>query len=120
MNSIYFYKRITTQPKNPAERARLGSWQRDSDPIWSSDHFLPDLGTGFTVINGPGSSLHLMANPDPSGTAARGLMGALEQTPKPGEADTVVPETLTPNPQEARTSAEGRGGSPCTSTNSHG
>lgn len=71
MNSIHFYKQITTQPRNPAELALLGSWQGDSDPIWSDDHFLPGLGTGFTMINGPSSSLHLMANPDPSGTTAR-------------------------------------------------
>ena len=78
MNSIHFYKQITTQPRNPAELALLSSWQGDSDPIWSNDRFLPDLGTGFTMINGPSSSLHLMANLDPSGTAARWLVGALE------------------------------------------
>lgn len=78
MNGIHFYKQITTQPRNPAVLAVRSFWQRDPVPIWSTDHFLPDLGTGFTVINGLSSSLHLMASPDPRGTAARWLMGDLE------------------------------------------
>lgn len=78
MNGIHFYKRITTQPRDPAVLAVLSFWQTDPAPIWSTDHFLPDLGTGFTVIDGLSSSLHSMASPDPSGTAARWLMGALE------------------------------------------
>ena len=45
MNGLHFRKRITTQPRNPAVLALLGFWQGDSAPIWSTDHFLPDLGT---------------------------------------------------------------------------
>lgn len=78
MNGIRFYKGITTEPRNPAELAPRGSWQGHRALIWTTDHFLPDTGTRFTVINGLCFSSHLVANSDPSGTAARWLMGALE------------------------------------------
>lgn len=78
MNGIRFYKRRTTWPRKPAALAPRGSWQGHGALIWTIDHFLPDTGPRFTVINGPGSPSHLVANSDPSGAAARWLLGAQE------------------------------------------